>query len=99
VTGGISAILPSIAGVARAKAIMLLGEPFDAQQAAAWGLVAKVVEDARLDTVAWETAETLARLEPAVAADFKRVLNSVGLPGFDQAVAEECRVQRALTAA
>jgi 2-(1,2-epoxy-1,2-dihydrophenyl)acetyl-CoA isomerase len=98
VTGAISAILPAAVGLSRAKAIMLLGEPFDAQKAAEWGLVWKVTEDANLDAVAWEMASALAKLEPAVAAEFKSVLNKLGLSAFDQAIAEESRAQRALSA-
>lgn len=96
VTGGISAILPAVAGLSRAKALMLLGEAFDARQAADWGLVWKVVPEADLESVCWETAVALARLEPAVAAEFKRVLNKLGMPGFELAVQEENRAQRAL---
>jgi 2-(1,2-epoxy-1,2-dihydrophenyl)acetyl-CoA isomerase len=99
VTGAISAILPAAVGLSRAKAIMLLGEPFNAQQAAEWGLVWKVTDDANLDAVAWEMASALATLEPAVAAEFKSVLNKLGLSAFDQAVAEESRAQRALSVA
>ena len=99
VTGAISAILPAAVGLSRAKAIMLLGEPFDAQKAAEWGLVWKVTDDANLDAVAWEMASALAKLEPAVAAEFKSVLNKLGLSAFDQAIAEESRAQRALPAA
>jgi 2-(1,2-epoxy-1,2-dihydrophenyl)acetyl-CoA isomerase len=98
VTGGISAILPAAVGVLRAKALMLLGEAFDAEQAAAWGLVCKVVEDSELDSAARQLATTLATLEPGVAGHFKRVLNGLGLPGFDRAVQEENHAQRALQA-
>jgi 2-(1,2-epoxy-1,2-dihydrophenyl)acetyl-CoA isomerase len=96
VTGGISAILPAVAGLSRAKALMLLGEAFDARQAADWGLVWKVVPDAGLESACWEAALALAKLEPAVAAEFKRVLNKLGMPGFGLAVEEEKRAQRAL---
>ena len=96
VTGGLSATLPAAIGLSRAKALMLLGEPFDAHQAAAWGLAWKVVDDAALDAAAWATADALAKLEPAVASEFKKVLNAIGLAAFDGAVAQENRAQRAL---
>lgn len=98
VTGGLVATLPAAVGLSRAKALMLLGEPFDAEQAAAWGLAWKLVADAELERAAWDTAAALARLDPAVAAEFKKVLNSVGLAAFERAVAEESRAQRALQA-
>jgi 2-(1,2-epoxy-1,2-dihydrophenyl)acetyl-CoA isomerase len=62
-------------------------------------LVWKVVEDVELDAASWQLATVLAKLEPAVAAQFKIVLNNLGLPAFDQAIAEESRAQRALLAA
>jgi 2-(1,2-epoxy-1,2-dihydrophenyl)acetyl-CoA isomerase len=92
------ATLPAAVGLPRAKALMLLGEPFDAEQAAAWGLAWKLVDDAELESAAWDTAAALARLDPAVAAEFKKVLNAVGLPAFERAVAEETRAQRLLQA-
>jgi 2-(1,2-epoxy-1,2-dihydrophenyl)acetyl-CoA isomerase len=98
VTGGISAILPAVAGLSRAKALMLLGEAFDAGQAADWGLVWRVVEDGELESACWQTALALSKLEPAVAAEFKRVLNKLGMPAFGNAVEEETRAQRSLQA-
>jgi len=96
VTGGLSAILPGVAGLSRAKAMMLLGEEFSAQQAQAWGLVWAVVDDDRLLEEARRIARRLAALEPRVVSRFKRVLNDVGLPLFDRAVDLECEMQREL---
>jgi len=96
VTGGLSAILPATVGLARAKALTLLGEVFTAQQALDWGLVWKVVEDSHLDEVSWNTAVQLAALKPGVAAQFKRVFNLLGLATFDQAIEEENKAQRLL---
>lgn len=96
VTGGIVATLPAAAGVARAKALILLGEPFTATQAQAWGLVWSVVADDALDAVAWQTARRLAGLSPAVARLYKRALNGVGLAAFEAAIREENRAQSAL---
>lgn len=98
VTGGLVATLPAAVGLARAKALMLLGEPFDAEQAGAWGLACKIVDDAQLEHAAWDMANALAKLDAAVASEFKKVLNSVGLPAFERAIAEESRAQRALQA-
>lgn len=72
---GAKAILPAAVGLSRAKALLLLGEPFDAQNATDRGLVWKVVEDVELDAASWQLATVLAKLEPAVAAQFKSVLN------------------------
>ena len=98
VTGGISAILPAIAGVSRAKAMMLLGEEFGAAQAHAWGLVWAVVSPDSLQDEARRCAQRLASMDASVVGHFKRVLNQVGLPAFEQAIQEETSVQRSLQA-
>ncbi len=98
VTGGISALLPAVVGLNRAKALMLLGEEFSAAQAEAWGLVWKVVPAEELPVTALQTAQRLAALDPTVVAHFKRVFNTVGAPGFAEAIQRETEVQRALMA-
>jgi len=98
VTGGLSATLPAMAGLARAKALTLLGDEFSASEARDWGLIWRVVPDAALQAHGLQTAQRLAALRPEVATQFKRVLNQIGLAGFDQAVAEENRAQRLLQA-
>jgi 2-(1,2-epoxy-1,2-dihydrophenyl)acetyl-CoA isomerase len=96
VTGGLSATLAATAGLGRAKALALLGEVFTAHQALDWGLVWNVVEDADLAEASWNAAVKLATLQPAVATQFKRVFNLLGLATFDRAVTEENLAQRAL---
>ena len=96
VTGGLSATLVASAGLARAKAITLLGEPFTAAQAQAWGLVWEVVPDEQLEARAQAVCAQIAALRPEVAAAFKRVFNRIGLPAFDAAIEQENAVTRAL---
>ena len=96
VTGGLSATLPAYAGLARAKALLLLGEEFSAAQAQAWGLVWRVLADDELESGSREIAAKLAALDPVVAGRFKRVLNEVGLAGFARAIDLENEAQRAL---
>ncbi|MGM9424676.1 enoyl-CoA hydratase/isomerase family protein [Hydrogenophaga sp. MI9] len=96
VTGGLVTTLPSAIGPMRAKALTLLGEPFDAAQALAWGLVYRCVPADELDAVSLAAARRVADLNPEVAAQFKRVLNLIGLDQFDRAVDEESKVQRLL---
>jgi len=98
VTGGITALLPAMAGLARAKAMMLLGEAFSATDAQAWGLLWKVVPAEALQSTATDAALRLARLKPEVSSGFKKVLNAIGAAQFDQAVALETGMQRALMA-
>jgi len=60
VTGGLMATLAAYAGVARAKALMLLGEEFSAAQAHAWGLVWHVVPPEELEAASARVADKLA---------------------------------------
>ena len=96
VTGGLVATLPAAVGPMRAKALTLLGEAFDAQQALAWGLVYRCVPVDELDAVSLAAARQIAALAPDVASAFKRVLNQIGLDGFDRAIEAENNVQRSL---
>lgn len=96
VTGGITALLPAMVGLARAKALMLLGDTFSASDALAWGLVWKVVPAGAELGAAMQAARHLAQRDPDVCGAFKRVLNTVGAAQFDQAVALETAAQRSL---
>ncbi len=96
VTGGICATLPAMAGIARAKGILLLGEEFSAGDAERWGLIWKGVDDDALDAEVARVTQTLAALTPDVAHRFKRVLNEVGLSAFDKAIALETQMQTEL---
>ena len=96
VTGGLVATLPAAAGLARAKALILLGEEFSAEQALAWGLVWKVVEDNELGAVSRDIAARLAGLDADVVARYKRVLKEIGLASFEEAVRHESANQRDL---
>jgi 2-(1,2-epoxy-1,2-dihydrophenyl)acetyl-CoA isomerase len=96
VTGGLTATLPAAVGLARAKGLMLLGEPIGAAQAQAWGLVWQVVADDALDASARRVCERLAQLAPEVAGRFKKVLNELGLAHFQRAIEAENAAQRGL---
>ena len=96
VTGGLTATLPAMVGLARARALALLGEEFSARQAFDWGLIYKVVAAEDLEEASWRAAVALAALAPEVASQFKRVLNLFGLRAFDEAIKEEAHVQRLL---
>jgi 2-(1,2-epoxy-1,2-dihydrophenyl)acetyl-CoA isomerase len=85
-------------GLARAKGLMLLGEPIGAAQAQAWGLVWQVVADEALEALALQVCARLAALDPAVAGRFKKVLNELGLAHFQRAIGAENAAQRGLQA-
>lgn len=59
VTGGISHVLPITVGLARAKELVLLGQPFGAEQAKQLGLINWVVDAEKLESTALEIARTL----------------------------------------
>lgn len=98
VTGGLMATLPATVGLHRARAMMLLGDAFDARQAVEWGVAVATMPAAELDAVSMEACLRLTALQPEVARQFKRVLNRFGLERFEAAVAEESTVQRSLAA-
>jgi 2-(1,2-epoxy-1,2-dihydrophenyl)acetyl-CoA isomerase len=96
VTGGLVATLPAIAGLSRAKAMMLLGEELSARQAVDWGLVHQAVPADRLEDVSMQACRRLAALDATVVAHYKRVLNAVALDRFDRAIEEESNATRML---
>ena len=96
VTGGLTATLPASIGVSRSKALMLLGEEFSAEQAAAWGLIWRVVPETQLASEAARIASELAALEPHVVSQFKKVINEVGLASFSHAIGQETRAEKLL---
>ena len=96
VTGGLVATLPAIAGLSRAKALMLFGEEFSARQAVDWGLAYRAVPSNQLEEVSMSACRRLAALDPTVVAHYKRVLNAIGLDRFDRAIEEESDATRML---
>jgi 2-(1,2-epoxy-1,2-dihydrophenyl)acetyl-CoA isomerase len=96
VTGGLTATLPAAVGLARAKALMLLGSEFGAAQAHAWGMVWEVVDPSDLEAASLRLTMKLAELLPDVVARFKRVLNEIGMDRFCLAIALENEAQTAL---
>jgi 2-(1,2-epoxy-1,2-dihydrophenyl)acetyl-CoA isomerase len=53
-------ILPRLVGDARARALMMLADPIGAEEAAAWGMIYRAVDDDQLMGQAREIAERLA---------------------------------------
>lgn len=98
VTGGITATLPRTAGLLRAKHLLLLGEPFDAAQAEAWGLVGTLVDEGEVAAEARRLARRVAGFDPALAGRFKRVLHGAGLERFGAALEAESSMHGELAA-
>ena len=65
--------LPRLVGAAKALELNLVGDPISAQEAAACGLVSRVVPDEELLGTALELAEALAARAPLAVEQIKRV--------------------------
>ena len=91
---GATWLLPRLAGRARAMEMMMLGERVSAEQAQAWGLISRVVEDEHLASEAVLLATRLAK-GPTVALGLIRKLarNAEELP-LSEALAAERVAQR-----
>lgn len=89
VTGGVTALLPRLVGLARAREMILLGEKFDADQAKAWGLVRDVVADQDLLPASIDLAKRLAALPRDRVADLRRIMAFREGAGLEAAMAQE----------
>jgi len=82
---GGSWLLPRLIGDARARAIIMLGTPVPAEQAEAWGLIWKAVEDAQLEAEAEALATALADRPTKALANTKKLLDT----SFSAALADQ----------
>jgi 2-(1,2-epoxy-1,2-dihydrophenyl)acetyl-CoA isomerase len=95
--GGAAYLLTRLAGLQRAKELMLLGDRISAAQAREYGLVTDVVPGDRLEARTAELAATLAR-GPTVALGLMKRLANRALDGdrtgalFDETLAQELAV-------
>jgi len=76
--------LPRLVGPARARGLTLLAEPLSAEQAEAWGLIWKVVDDDQLMPEATKLAAHLARQPTVGLALTKRALDAGETNTLDQ---------------
>lgn len=86
VTGGVTALLPALAGLNRAREMLFLGERYDAQALLEMGVAWRVVADEQLLACARETALRLARLPAQSVRAMKRVLRHTSSADFEQAL-------------
>ena len=86
--------LPRLVGMARAKALALLGERLSAEQAAEWGLIYRVVDDSELRQEALKLARHLATQPTYGLALIKRSLNASFNNSFDEQLDMERDLQR-----
>jgi 2-(1,2-epoxy-1,2-dihydrophenyl)acetyl-CoA isomerase len=84
--------LPRLVGVARAKALALLGNKLTAEQAEQWGLIYRCVDDADLRDEALKLARHLATQPTAGLALIKRAFNA----SLDNSLDEQLELERDL---
>jgi len=87
-------VLPRLIGEARAKGLALLAEPIKAEQAEAWGMIWKAVDDADLDREARALAARLAAAPTHGLALIKRALLASATNTLDAQLDLERDLQR-----
>ncbi len=90
---GASWLLPRLVGMARAKEIALFGGMWSGEEAAAIGLVNRVLPAAELDAFVDDWACTLAAGPPLALSMTKTLLHAASMASMEQAVEDEARCQ------
>ena len=93
---GASLILPRLVGMARAKAIAMLGERISGKEAADWGLIYKALPAAELDAAVVSLTDRLLRLSPEALGLTKRGLDLAHHWDIDETVDWETTQQMKL---
>lgn len=91
-------LLPRLIGLHRAKELMFLGEDLDAETAAAWGLVNRVVDHHELDDTASQLADRLAARPTRALSLTKRLVNRSLETSRTQNFDDEAHFQELITA-
>ena len=88
--------LPRLVGSARATGLALLGDKLSAEDAAAWGLIWRCVEDAELQTVVDKLLQQLAQAPTRGLASIKRALDASAVNTLASQLDLERDLQRTL---
>src|SRR2546427_157130 len=97
---GPALVMPFIVGLKRARELLYLGDPIDAQTALAWGMVNRVVPRADLQAATLKFARRLALISPEALASTKLAINrGADAAGFRNAIRAGLDVLAALYAA
>lgn len=87
---GSSLILPRLLGHARAAELLLLGQAFTGEQAAAWGIANQALDDgASTLSKAREMALRFLQLAPSAVVDSKRLMRAPGREELRRVIEEE----------
>jgi 2-(1,2-epoxy-1,2-dihydrophenyl)acetyl-CoA isomerase len=93
---GLSATLTRAVGAARASELILLAEPFTAQQALDWGLVGRLAEPGQVLDDATGLASRLAAGPTLAYAEAKKAIQAAALPALADVLAAESAAQARL---
>ena len=97
---GPALIMPFIIGLKRAREILYLGDPFDAQTALAYGMVNRVVPRADLEAATMKLARRMALMSPEALMATKLAINrGADAAGFRNAIRSGLDVLAGLYAA
>jgi enoyl-CoA hydratase/carnithine racemase len=86
VTGGVTALLPAMVGLNKAREMLMLGRRYTATELAELGVAWQVVPDGELEREAMQTASQLAALPPLAVRAMKRTLNAVAVTDMHRAI-------------
>ena len=86
--------LPRLVGMARATALMMLGEKVSAEQAHAWGMIHRVAPAAEVVEAARALARELAEQPTRAFGLIKRALNATWTNDLEAQLALEAQLQR-----
>lgn len=90
---GATWLLPRLAGRARAMEMMMLGERIPAEQAAAWGMISRTVEEEELETEAIALATRLAQGPTIAYSLLRKLAREAEQAPLGEALAAERRAQ------
>jgi enoyl-CoA hydratase/carnithine racemase len=91
VTGGVTALLPRIVGLSRARQLLMLGEQIDSAQMLEWGIAQWRVPDADVLEQAVGVAERLAGLSERAVTDLRHIVTTVSVQDLESALDAETR--------
>jgi enoyl-CoA hydratase/carnithine racemase len=84
---GPALVMPFVIGFKRARELLYMGDPIDAQTALAWGMVNRVVPRAELDAAAMKFARRMALMSPEALMATKLAINrGADAAGFRNAI-------------
>ena len=90
-------LLTRLVGRARAMQLALLGDKLPAADAQSWGLIARCVADAELQSEAMATAQKLARMPTKALVQTREALDASMDLEFEDALKLEARLQSSVT--